>query len=90
MKAAALSFVLCLAVAGTLRAQPAPDAPRSPSCTAEAATKKLAGAAKVSFLKKCEADSAKACDVTASTKKLNGAAKTSFTKKCVTDSVGTE
>jgi hypothetical protein len=90
MKAAALSFVLWLAVAGTVCAQPTPDTPRSPSCTAEATTKKLAGAAKTSFLKKCEADSSKACDVSASTKKLNGAAKTSFTKKCVTDSVGSE
>jgi hypothetical protein len=62
--------------------------PRDPSCTAEATTKKLAGAAKTSFMKKCQTDSATACDAAAADKKLNGAAKTSFTKKCVTDSVG--
>jgi len=90
MKAAAVSLVLCFAFAGAVCAQPAPDAPRNPSCTAEAATKKLAGAAKTSFLKKCETDSATACDATASAKKLNGAAKTSFTTKCVTDSVGSD
>jgi hypothetical protein len=62
------------------------------SCDAKAAEKKLAGAAKTSFVKKCEADSGgaamAACDAKAAEKKLAGAAKTSFTKKCVTDSVG--
>jgi len=90
MKAAAVSFVLCFAIASSVFAQPAAEAPRTPSCTAEASTKKLAGAAKTSFLKKCETDSATACDATASAKKLNGAAKTSFTKKCVIDSVGSD
>ncbi len=59
-----------------------------PSCNAAAAEKKLAGAAKTSFLKKCEKDASAACTVTAGEKKLNGAAKTSFTKKCVKDAVG--
>ena len=90
MRAATMSFALCLLIAGTVCAQPASDAPRSPSCTADATTKRLAGAAKTSFMKKCETDSATACDSAASAKKLNGAAKTSFTKKCVTDSVGTD
>lgn len=58
------------------------------SCQAAAAEKKLSGAAKTSFLKKCERDAASACDVTAADKKLSGAAKTSFTKKCVRDAVG--
>lgn len=93
MKVAAVSFALCLAIASSAFAQsapvqPAPDVPRSPSCAAEATTKKLAGAAKTSFMKKCEADSSTACDASASSKKLNGAAKTSYTKKCVSDSVG--
>lgn len=88
MRAATLTFALCLAIASTAFAQSAPDVPRNPSCTAEATTKKLAGAAKTSFLNKCETDSASACDASAAAKKLNGAAKTSFTKKCVTDSVG--
>jgi len=51
--------------------------------------KKLAGAAKNSFVKKCEKDAmdaaTKTCDDKAAEKKLSGAAKTSFTKKCVTD-----
>jgi hypothetical protein len=61
----------------------------NPTCEAQATEKKLAGAAKNSFVKKCEKDAAsavaKACDAQAAEKKLAGAAKTSFTKKCVTD-----
>lgn len=60
----------------------------TPSCTASATEKKLAGAAKTSFLKKCEKDAAVACDTAAAEKKIHGAAKTSFTKKCVKDAVG--
>jgi hypothetical protein len=59
-----------------------------PTCTAQAADKKLAGAAKDSFLKKCQADAEAACDKQAVDKKLAGAAKDSFTKKCVSDAVG--
>lgn len=60
------------------------------SCDAKAADKKLNGAAKNSFIKKCEKDAkamtAKAtCDAKAAEKKLYGAAKNSFTKKCVAD-----
>ena len=55
------------------------------SCAAMAAEKKLAGAAKNSFVKKCESDATAACDAKAAEKKLAGAAKTSFTKKCVAD-----
>jgi hypothetical protein len=59
------------------------------SCEDKAAEKKLAGAAKNSFVKKCMADSAPpaqaACDAQAKEKKLAGAAKNSFVKKCVTD-----
>lgn len=58
------------------------------TCTANAADKKLAGAAKTSFMGKCERDAASACDATAAGKKLAGAAKTSFTTKCVKDAVG--
>lgn len=61
----------------------------SPPCrNAAAAEKKLAGAAKTSFLKKCEKDATATCDVTAGEKKLAGAAKSSFIKKCVKDAVG--
>jgi hypothetical protein len=59
-----------------------------PTCVAQATDKKLAGAARISFLKKCEADAAAACDKQAADKKLAGAAKTSFTKKCVADASG--
>ena len=60
------------------------------NCEAQAAEKKLAGAAKTSFMKKCESDSSAsgagaACEAKAAEKKLAGAAKNSFVKKCVTD-----
>jgi hypothetical protein len=59
------------------------------TCEAQAAEKKLAGAAKTSFVKKCEKDTkgavTQACNAQAAEKKLAGAAKTSFTKKCVAD-----
>ena len=59
-------------------------------CDSKAADKKLSGAAKTSFVKKCERDSAAAsaqdtCNSAAADKKLNGAAKNSFVKKCVKD-----
>ncbi|HRH81559.1 MAG TPA: hypothetical protein PLW81_10990 [Thiobacillaceae bacterium] len=58
-----------------------------PSCEAKAAEKKLAGAAKASFVKKCEKDAkassaAAGCELKATEKKLAGAAKNSFMKKC--------
>lgn len=61
---------------------------QGPTCNAAAAEKKLAGAAKTSFLKKCEKDATATCDATAKEKKLAGAAKNSFGKKCVKDAVG--
>jgi len=61
----------------------------NPSCEAQAAEKKLAGAAKSSFIKKCDKDAAEAattaCTTQATEKKLAGAAKSSFMKKCVND-----
>lgn len=60
-----------------------------PSCTSQATDKKLAGAAKTSFMKKCETDAKASCDLSATDKKLAGAAKTSFSKKCLSDAVGT-
>jgi hypothetical protein len=80
MKALILAAVLGV-IAGNAFAQ-------SPGCKANAAEKKLAGAALTSFMKKCESDAQKACDMQAAEKKIYGAAKTSFTKKCVKDSVG--
>jgi hypothetical protein len=59
------------------------------TCEAQATEKKLAGAAKNSFVQKCEKDAKaaamKTCETQAADKKLAGAAKDSFTKKCVTD-----
>jgi len=58
-------------------------------CASRAAEKKLAGAAKNSFMKKCQADAkgpeVTACEATAKEKKLVGAAKNSFVKKCAAD-----
>lgn len=58
------------------------------TCADQALEKKLAGAAKASFLGKCERDATATCEATAAEKKLAGAAKTSFTGKCVRDTVG--
>lgn len=79
---------LLVAMAITLFASTAAFA-ANPSCEAQAAEKKLAGAAKSSFIKKCEKDAAEAattaCTTQATEKKLAGAAKSSFMKKCVND-----
>ncbi len=60
------------------------------TCDSQAADKKLSGAAKTSFVKKCERDSSAAsaqttCAAQAADKKLAGAAKNSYVKKCVSD-----
>jgi len=64
------------------------------SCESRAAEKKLAGAAKTSFMKKCEADATgeatTPCAAKATEKKLAGAAKTSFMKKCEADAKGAD
>ena len=58
-------------------------------CEKKAEEKKLAGAAKTSFVKKCEKDAgggaSAACEKSAADKKLAGAAKTSHVKKCMED-----
>ena len=79
---AALIFALCSATAFA-------QAPAG--CDAKALSKDgkpLAGAAKASFVKKCQADLKAACEakaVSESGKKLSGAAKSSFMKKCEAD-----
>lgn len=60
----------------------------APTCNAAAQEKKLAGAAKTSFLKKCEKDATERCEAAATERKLAGAAKTSNVKKCIKDAVG--
>jgi psiF repeat len=72
------ALALCLAGAPTL-------AFAADSCSTQAMGKKLAGAAKTSFMKKCAKDS---CTAQAADKKLHGAAMTSFTKKCEKDAMG--
>ena len=76
-KTVALALALCFAGAPTLAF--ADDA-----CMTQAMDKKLAGAAKTSFMTKCEKDS---CKAQAAEKKLRGAAETSFLKKCVKDAM---
>ncbi len=79
---------LLVAIAITLFASTTAFA-ANPSCEAQAAEKKLAGAAKSSFIKKCDKDATEAattaCTTQATEKKLAGAAKSSFVKKCVKD-----
>ncbi len=62
------------------------------TCEKQADDKKLAGAARTSFVTKCTKDAAAAstpaqakCDQMADDKKLAGAARTSFTNNCVKD-----
>jgi hypothetical protein len=70
---------LALAIAGAPTLVYADDA-----CTAQATDKKLAGAAKTSFMTKCERTS---CEGQAKDKNLHGAAMTSFVKKCTKDAM---
>jgi hypothetical protein len=79
-----IAIVVAAAMAASVAAASADE-----SCKAQAADKKLAGAALTSFMTKCEKDATAACDIQAADKKLSGAAKDSFTKKCVKDAVGT-
>jgi hypothetical protein len=62
------------------------------ACEKSADEKKLAGAARTSYVKKCEKDAAPAaspaCEKSAADKKLAGAAKTSHIKKCMADEKG--
>ena len=70
---------LALGIAGAPALAYADDA-----CMTQATDKKLAGAAKTSFMKKCERTS---CESQAGDKKLHGAAETSFVKKCTKDAM---
>jgi len=54
------------------------------ACMTQATDKKLAGAAKTSFMTKCERTS---CESQAKDKNLHGAAMTSFVKKCTKDAM---
>jgi hypothetical protein len=76
-KTVALALALCLSAAPTL-------AFAADACMTQSMDKKLAGAAKTSFMTKCEKD---ACAAQAKDKNLHGAAEMSFVKKCVKDSM---
>ena len=80
-----------LALVATLFAAPAfasthkeaPEMTAAGGCEAAAAEKKLAGAARTSFLEKCNRNAPTSdCETRAAEKKLAGAAKTSFLAKC--------
>jgi hypothetical protein len=64
----------------------------SATCEAQADAKKLSGAARTSFVKKCQTDLAAAspCEAQADDKKLAGAARTSFVTKCERDAAGSK
>jgi hypothetical protein len=70
---------LALGVAGAPALAYADDA-----CMTQAMDKKLKGAAKTSFMTKCERTT---CQSQASDKKLHGAAMNSFVKKCTKDAM---
>jgi psiF repeat len=63
---------------------------QGPTCKAQADDQKFTGAARKTFMDKCEKDANKSCGIAAGEKKLKGPARTAFTKKCVTDSLGTD
>jgi hypothetical protein len=86
MKTYLIAAVAALSVATAHAQTPAPP---TSTCKAQAADKKLAGAAMTSFMKKCESDAKKSCEADSKAKKLSGAAKNSHMKKCVADTVGT-
>ena len=92
-----MKLLLCaLAVSMAALAGSAFAADAASDCDTQAAAKHLSGAAKTSFLKKCNKDAAAAaapaassaadtCAAKAADKHLAGAAKTSYTKKCIAD-----
>jgi len=84
-----IAFILAAFIGASAFAQE----PAAASCEAKAAEKRLAGAAKTSFVKKCVSDAGAAsatqsCVAKADEKKLAGAAKSSFVKKCEKDVTG--
>ncbi|HEY6086552.1 MAG TPA: hypothetical protein VIV84_02320 [Burkholderiaceae bacterium] len=88
----AVALAMAALCAPSFAASHAAAAPMG-DCDKMAADKKLAGAAKDSFVKKCKADAAggtavtgsAACEKSAADKKLAGAAKDSHIKKCMAD-----
>jgi hypothetical protein len=79
MKSIILAAALSLAFAGGASAM---------TCKEDTTAKKLAGAAAISHMKKCEADAKAKCEADSAAKKLAGAAAASHNKKCIADAVG--
>ena len=79
MRGFVLAACISLALAGSATAM---------TCKEDTTTKKLAGAAATSHMKKCETEATAKCEADSNAKKLAGAARTSHMKKCVTDAVG--
>jgi hypothetical protein len=86
-KLLSLIAVSCVMSMGLPAVAQAADA--QADCAAKSAEKKLSGAAKTSFVKKCVRDAtpapSAACTKSAADKKLSGAAKNSHIKKCTAD-----
>ena len=96
---AILSGLLMLSPAGawaqsveapaTVAASSPASAPAKTPCDALAADKKLSGAARASFLKKCNDDASNemraACDLKAGEQKLSGTANRDYVKRCIAD-----
>lgn len=87
-----LLSLLAMGLALSFGTAHAADTDAAAACAAKSAEKKLAGAAKTSFEKKCVADAggaapaaSPACERSAADKKLAGAAKSSHIKKCMAD-----
>ena len=83
-----LLMVSAIAVSDAWAQSPAPASAPAQTCNAAVQEKKLAGAAKNSFLQKCEREATERCEAAAAERKLAGAAKASNVKKCVKDAVG--
>jgi hypothetical protein len=82
MKTIALTLLLSSFAVGAAMAAD------EPTCAAQATEKKLAGAARTSFMGACEKRATAACEATAAEKKYAGAVKTSFTTSCIKKAVG--
>ena len=82
MNKAFVAAAVAMLISGTVFAA-------TPACESQASEKKLSGAARTSFINKCEKDATdatkKTCEAQAAEKKLAGAAKNSFVTKCVKD-----
>jgi len=83
-----LAFAFASPSFAASHAAAAPMADKGATCAKNADDKKLAGAARNSFMKKCEKDAGAkamanpACEKSADEKKLAGAARKSHIKKC--------